>query len=109
MPLLEHKVYLGLGSNMGDRQAFLLSTIPLLPGRVERISSLYESKPWGFDHQPLFLNLVLCLKTFLPPPNLLSEVKTIEKRRGRKPGLRNGPRPIDIDILFYDEEVIATE
>jgi len=106
---LEHKVYLGLGSNLGDRLANLFFAIELLPGRVERISSIYESKPWGFDHQPLFLNLVLRLETLLSPSNLLSGAKTIEKMRGRKPGFRNGPRPIDIDILFYDEETIVTE
>lgn len=109
MPSLEHEAYLGLGSNMGNRLTNLLFAIELLPGKAERVSSIYESKPWGFGHQPLFLNLALYLKTFLSPSDLLLEVKRIEKVLGRKPSFRNGPRPIDIDILFYDDEIMATE
>ena len=99
--------YLGLGSNMGDRVVQIEEAIAMLdqlPGtHVLRRSPLYESKPWGKTDQPDFLNMVVVLSTNIDPRILLHHCKEIETQLGRKSGERWGPRPIDIDILLYDE------
>jgi len=104
-------VYLGLGSNLGDRKAFLALAISSLPPEVllTRCSHIYETQPWGFQEQAEFLNLVLEAKTELSPAALLLYLKDIEKQVGRKARFLNGPREIDIDILFYGDQVIADE
>jgi 2-amino-4-hydroxy-6-hydroxymethyldihydropteridine diphosphokinase len=102
-------VYLGLGSNLGQREANLGRAIQLLSqgfdsvGRVEplRASSVYETAPWGYTDQPPFLNCVVEAETTLPPHPLLQSVQGLEKAMGRKPGIRWGPRVIDVDILLY--------
>jgi len=71
--------------------------------QIRKISSVYESSPWGYEEQEDFLNLALEVETDLPPLELLELIKTIEKRMGRKPTFRWGPRSIDIDILLYDD------
>jgi 2-amino-4-hydroxy-6-hydroxymethyldihydropteridine diphosphokinase len=71
--------------------------------RIRKISSIYESSPWGYEEQDDFLNLALEVETDLPPLELLELIKNIEKRMGRKPTFRWGPRNIDIDILLYDD------
>jgi 2-amino-4-hydroxy-6-hydroxymethyldihydropteridine diphosphokinase len=71
--------------------------------RIRKISSIYESSPWGYEEQEDFLNLALEVETDLPPLELLELIKNIEKRMGRKPTFRWGPRNIDIDILLYDD------
>src|SRR5438067_9389317 len=105
--------YLGLGSNMGDREAHLeagVEAIGRLHGtRVLRRSPLYESEPWGPVEQPNYLNMVVEVATALPPEELLHLCKEIEKEQGRVPGERWGPRPLDIDILLYDDRHIHTE
>jgi len=103
-------VYLGLGSNMGDRQTNLRRAIEMLSERVsiDAISPVYDTAPVGNTEQPRFLNIVCRGSTILSPAALLAFVKDIEKRWGRKPGPRNSPRPIDIDILFYGDRVIKT-
>lgn len=103
-------VYLGLGSNMGDRQDNLDRALDLLSQRlrVEGVSSIYETEPIGNIEQPRFLNLVCQVSTTLAPVELLALVKGIESKLGRIHGRPNAPRPIDIDILFYDEQVIET-
>ena len=72
------------------------------------VSSIYESVPVGYTEQPLFLNMVLKGMTDLKPKELLKYAKEIEARLGREPSFPNAPRPIDIDILFYDDKVINT-
>jgi 2-amino-4-hydroxy-6-hydroxymethyldihydropteridine diphosphokinase len=103
-------VYLGLGSNVGDRQAHLLQAIFLLRSAVDivRCSPVYDTAPVGNTDQPRFLNLVCKGITELSPIGLLDLMKQIETQMGRMPGLPNSPRPIDIDILFYDRLVLNT-
>ena len=103
-------VYLGLGSNMGDRRNNLNRARDYLSQRlrVEKVSSVYETEPVGNIEQPRFLNLVCEVYTNLAPMELLSLAKGIERKLGRVPGKSDEPRPIDIDILFYDDQIIET-
>jgi len=104
-------VYLGLGSNLGDRESNLREAIRRLDeagARVLALSPLYETAPVGYLDQPDFLNAVCRAETDLPPRDLLRVVKDIEAAMGRQPSFRNAPRPIDIDILFYDDLVLNT-
>lgn len=102
------RFFLGLGSNLGDREHNLAQAVCLLartPGvLVRRRSSLYESAPVGPD-QPDFLNAALEVETELTPVQLLEVVKRIERELGRTPGPRWGPRTLDIDLLLADEIV----
>ncbi|MFC1908721.1 2-amino-4-hydroxy-6-hydroxymethyldihydropteridine diphosphokinase [Chloroflexota bacterium] len=102
-------VYLGLGSNMGDRQNNLDKAIDLLSRRLRlgEVSSVYETAPVGSTDQPQFLNMVCQVYTRLTPEGLLALAKGIESKLGRT-GKSNAPRPIDIDILLYAEQVIET-
>lgn len=104
---MTHCVLIGLGSNLGDRTANLRRALEWLPpvARVEQISRVYETAPWGITDQPLFLNQAARVRTKLSPGDLLSHLKNIEREIGRQPGLRFGPRLIDLDILFYDDLV----
>lgn len=101
--------YIGLGSNLGERRANIESAIARLRRmeeiQVRRISSLYESEPWGFKNQPHFLNGVLELETSQSPKELQQCLLSIEKEMGRKGGQRWGPRIIDLDLLLFDELV----
>ena len=105
---MEHNVYIALGTNLGHRIENLRSARSALPPDVEvnLVSSIYETPPWGFENQPAFLNQVLMGKTHLTPVALLAFLKNIEVSLGRRPTFRNGPRVIDLDILFYDNQVI---
>jgi 2-amino-4-hydroxy-6-hydroxymethyldihydropteridine diphosphokinase len=96
-------VCLGLGANMGDRQANLDAAVKALADQVAVLerSSLYKTDPVGFEDQPAFLNAVLYVRTDLPPERLLDFVKGIEDTAGRTPSFPNAPRPLDIDILLY--------
>lgn len=102
------RIYLGLGTNLGDRLANLQAACAALPPRVavRRSSSIYETAPWGYLDQPPFLNQVLEADTRLTPQALLHHIKAIEQRLGRTPNFRYGPRLIDIDILSYGSQVI---
>ena len=104
------QVYLGLGANLGDRQANLARALKLLGERlhVELVSSIYETEPVGYAEQPLFLNAVCRAQTELGPLQLLSLVKGIEASLGRVPSFPNAPRPIDIDIIFYGDLIMET-
>ena len=103
-------VYLGLGSNLGNRGANLDRALEFLSQRlpVEKISSVYETEPIGNVEQPRFLNLVCQVSTRLAPMELLILAKGIESKLGRSSGKVNAPRPIDIDILFYGDQVVET-
>lgn len=103
-------VYLGLGSNLGNRQDNLDRALDFLSQRlrVEKVSSVYETEPIGNINQPRFLNLACQAYTRLAPTELLTLAKGIESKLGRTPNKANASRPIDIDILFYDEQVIET-
>ena len=104
------RVYLGLGANLGDRVGNIARALALLEerGRIELVSSLYETEPVGFRDQPRFLNAVAAYLTELEPLELLACNKEIEKRLGRTSSFPNAPRPIDIDILFYGDRVLKT-
>ncbi len=103
-------VYLGLGSNLGNRQDNLDRALDFLSQRlqVEKISSVYETEPVGNINQPRFLNLVCQAYTRLASTALLTLTKGIESKLGRTFNKPNTSRPIDIDILFYGEQVIET-
>ena len=103
-------VYLGLGSNMGNRQENLDRALEFLSQRlrVEQVSSVYDTEPVGNTNQPRFLNLVCQVSTGLEPMALLTLAKGIESKLGRLPHTSNTPRPIDIDILFYGDQVFET-
>ncbi len=98
-------VYLSMGSNLGDREGNLAKAAYCLSRdiRVTRLSPIYETAPWGYQSQSDFLNQVLEGETTFSPEDLLEYLKRIEKQMGRTPGIRYGPRIIDLDILFYDE------
>jgi len=103
-------VYLGLGSNMGNRQDNLQKALDILSQRlrVGQVSSIYDTEPVGNVNQPRFLNLVCQAYTTLAPMGLLALAKGFELKLGRVPGKPNVPRPIDIDILFYGDHVMET-
>lgn len=108
-------VYLGLGSNKGDRVGYVQQATSLL-GAVEgvkivRTSSLYETQPWLEKETTWFVNAIIEIKTSLSAQNLLSECLRIEKQLGRNRNVEGhfGDRTLDIDILFYDKEIINDE
>jgi 2-amino-4-hydroxy-6-hydroxymethyldihydropteridine diphosphokinase len=109
-PNLRVTVFLGLGSNLGDRLANLQAAQAALAPQVSILaaSPVYETAPWGYRDQPPFLNRVVQAQTGLSPVDLLAYLKRIEVTLGRKPNFRNGPRLIDLDILFYDDLVLET-
>jgi 2-amino-4-hydroxy-6-hydroxymethyldihydropteridine diphosphokinase len=102
-------VYLGIGSNLGDREANLRRAVFMLSQRgVEpvRESAVIETEPWGVADQPKFLNMVVEATTGRTPEELLGICKQIEETMGREEGERWGPRVIDVDILLYDDLVL---
>jgi 2-amino-4-hydroxy-6-hydroxymethyldihydropteridine diphosphokinase len=104
-------VYIGIGSNLGDRQENCLHAIELLQERgivVTKKSSLYETEPWGYKDQPQFINMAIEGETEFNPKELLMALKNIEREIGREESLRWGPRKVDLDILLFDT-VILTE
>ena len=116
---MSHNAYLGLGSNLGDREANIRKAISLIGkkvGLVLRQSSLIETEPWGFESSNKFLNAVILVETPLTPRQLLKVTQSIERQLGRRkkspasrlPSPSSSPvsysdRPIDIDILLYDD------
>lgn len=105
-----HTVYLGLGSNIGDRDANLSAALRALAAivTVERVSSVYDTAPMLYTNQPRFHNLVCQATTSLSPGALLHAAKEIERQLGRSSGPRYGPRVIDIDLLLYDRLILNT-
>lgn len=109
MPGFAATVYLGLGANLGDRLANLRIALQRLQtlARLDEVSSLYETQPQGVTDQPLFFNAVCRVSTGLEPQALLRFLKNLEREIGRRPGGQEwGPRPIDLDILLYDDRVV---
>lgn len=102
----KHRVFLGLGSNMGDSAATLEAAIEKIKDpyvKIQKTSSLYQTKAWGMIYQPDFLNQVLEIRTTYQPMQLLKHLQAIESELGRVRKVRWGPRTIDIDILFFDD------
>jgi len=109
MELDHNRVYLLLGSNLGDREGVIKQAIDLIEkkiGTVHSKSSVYETEPWGKTDQPGFLNLALEVLTSLSPLEVLEEALAIEKQLGRVRLERWGSRIIDIDIIFFNQEII---
>ena len=103
-------VYIGLGSNLGDRLAILNQAVAHVAalGSVTATSAIYETDPVGFVDQPSFLNAVVCLQTTLVPADLLANLLRIEQEMGRVRTFPNAPRVIDLDILLVGDDVIHT-
>lgn len=107
-----HITYLGLGANIGNRKEMLdtaCQKIEKLIGHLLRQSAYYETEPWGFDSDHLFINAVVCVQTTLTPRQLLRTTQRIERMLGRRQKTKDGhyhDRPIDIDILLYDDLVV---
>lgn len=101
-----HLAYIQLGTNMGDRYAALAQAIQLMREEklnIIRSSSIYETAAWGSIPQPDFLNQIVSLHTLLTPEQLMELLLETEKKMGRIRTEKNGPRTIDLDILFYDD------
>jgi len=104
-------VFLGLGTNLGQRRLNLQrAVVGLAAGMtITAVSPIYETPPWGMTDQPHFLNLCLAARTTLSALALLAFAKNLEAEMGRQPAERWGPRLIDIDLLFYDNLIIDNE
>jgi 2-amino-4-hydroxy-6-hydroxymethyldihydropteridine diphosphokinase len=103
-----HQLYLSLGSNLGDREHMLQEALRLIGediGNVIRVSSFVETRPWGYESEHLFLNAACKVETTLSPMECLHVTQEIERRLGRTIKSHNGycDRPIDIDLLSYDD------
>jgi len=105
-------VYIGIGSNRGDRHKNCLRAIELLKESglsVTKQSPMHETKPWGVTGQPAFINMAVEVDTVLAPVRLLDLLKKIERDMGRQKTIRWGPRIIDLDILLYDDLCLDTD
>ncbi len=101
------RAYIGLGSNLGDREGTMRRAIELLGDEVVAISTFRKTDPVGYEDQPRFLNAVLALETGLGPRELLDRLLAVELELGRRrDGPRYGPRTIDLDLLVYGDEVV---
>jgi 2-amino-4-hydroxy-6-hydroxymethyldihydropteridine diphosphokinase len=107
----EEMVFIALGSNLGDREGYLASGRKALAQvmKIEQISSIYETPPWGVMDQPKYLNQVIQGCTTLNPMELLIFLKKKEQTAGRVEGIRFGPRVLDMDILFYGQEIVEMD
>ena len=101
-------VFIGLGSNVGDRESNLRKAMELLKEKMKlvKVSSMYETEPMYLKDQPWFVNCVAKLETDMTPKELLVYLGNIERRLGRQRSVRYGPRSIDLDILFYGNEIV---
>lgn len=110
----QHTIYLGLGSNLGDKEANIAEAYGRIEeeiGPITRRSSLHRTEPWGFDSANDFVNSVVCCSTTLSPDALLDATQRIEREMGRTEKSDKGiyhDRIIDIDILLYDDATVST-
>ena len=108
-----HKVFLGIGGNIGDKQLNFTKVAHLANDRLGNIikkSSIYETPPWGFLSEDYFWNQVFLIETEINPENLLEEIREIEAEFGRKrESDRYSSREMDIDILYFDDIYVETE
>ena len=107
-----NQIFLLLGSNLGDKRAVLEQTANIIGFRVGKIfasSSFFETEPWGNTDQPSFVNQVIGVASLLGAKDLLDVCKKIEKEMGRETNEKWGPRLIDIDILFFDNDIIESD
>ncbi|HEU23866.1 MAG: 2-amino-4-hydroxy-6-hydroxymethyldihydropteridine diphosphokinase [Mesoaciditoga sp.] len=106
---MEHLVYVAFGSNLGDRKENILRAIEEMKKKQMeflRISTMYETEPYGLKDQPKFINCAALIRTSYAPMELMDMLLDIEKALGRVRNVKWGPRTIDIDILFYDHRII---
>ena len=107
-------VYLGLGTNLGDKAANLHAAVHLISGKIGKslsLSSFYATAPWGFESENSFLNAAICVETSLSPLEVLHRTQEIERTLGRTHKSTGGiyhDRIIDIDLLLYNKEIIQT-
>jgi len=106
--IMSSGIFLGLGSNIGDRASHLNEAIKLLGLPIVAISSFYETEPVDYLNQPWFLNQVLQCETSFHPLKLLAKCQEVENELGRTREIPKGPRTIDIDLLFYNDEILNT-
>lgn len=108
-----HTAYIALGSNMGDRESYIRQAVEALDlledCRVEQVSALMETEPYGMTDQDMFLNGALRLRTLLTPHELLDQLHVIEASAGRERKIHWGPRTLDLDIIFYDDLVMCDD
>lgn len=108
-----HLAYIAVGSNLGDKEAYIRQGIETLNGKedcvVERVSELIVTKPYGVEEQPDFLNGMIELRTLLFPQELLDVLHQVEQEADRERNIRWGPRTLDLDIIFYDDCVVDEE
>ena len=104
------EVYIGLGGNLGDREGNIRRAVERLSESVcvVQTSSLYETEPWGYLDQPMFLNMVCKCLTKLEPEELLVLCKRLESLAGREPSFKYGPRALDVDVLAYGDAAVET-
>jgi 2-amino-4-hydroxy-6-hydroxymethyldihydropteridine diphosphokinase len=108
---MNHFAYIALGSNLGDRLENFRKVLQRVApaAAVQRISSVYETEPWGITEQPKFLNMAAEVKTALSPRALLRVLKLLEEKIGRTKEVRNGPRIIDLDLIFFDDVAVSSD
>ena len=110
---MKKKVYIGLGSNLGNKSENIHNALVLIDNidgvNINKASSLYLTAPWGKTDQDDFINQVVEIVTNLPPLDLLHRLQDIEIKLGRQRDEKWGPRNIDLDILLYGEEIIQLE
>ncbi len=108
---LSADVFIGLGGNLGDPRATFREAIEKIDvfAPVEKVSSLYRSKPYGFANQPDFLNAALRASTKLNPLSLFAKLQAIETDLGKTIVRANGPRAIDLDLLFFGDLVLRSD
>ena len=111
--VLEYKeVYMLLGSNLGDREMMMQQAVERIEaelGVISARSAYYETEPWGNTDQPPFINMAIAVRTLMPPLEVLETALNIENSLGRKRLVRWGSRTIDIDLIFYADDIIAIE
>lgn len=107
---MAHFIYLALGTNLGERLDNLRAAINAFAPQIHVLeeSRVYETEPWGYTDQPAFLNMAVRAETDLSASDLLGRLNELEASLGRTPSFRNGPRLIDLDILFYDDIILDT-
>ena len=105
-----HTAYIALGTNLGNRLTNLKTALTAFTPQMTVLekSHIYETPPWGYTDQPSFLNQVVKVETYLEPEPLLRHLKRLEVVLGREPSFPNGPRLIDLDLLFFDDLVLVT-
>jgi 2-amino-4-hydroxy-6-hydroxymethyldihydropteridine diphosphokinase len=109
---MAEKAYVGIGSNLGDRRAYLeagFTELTAVPGiQLDAVSSVYETAPIGYTNQPFFLNAVFSIQTCIAPEELLQILLQIEKKHHRQRSIHWGPRTLDLDLLLYGERRLDT-